>query len=61
MFRVGSWLYTRKPGANASTQSLDSLSESHDRKSDGQFMSGKQDCANYISIVEHALRGMCGR
>ncbi|KAL1966501.1 hypothetical protein VTN77DRAFT_4423 [Rasamsonia byssochlamydoides] len=30
MFRVGSWLYNRKPGANASTQSLDSLSESHD-------------------------------
>ncbi|PYH46244.1 TTC39/IML2 family protein [Aspergillus saccharolyticus JOP 1030-1] len=30
MFRVGSWLYGKKPGANASTQSLDSLSELRD-------------------------------
>ncbi|KAL2221251.1 outer membrane protein iml2 [Thermoascus aurantiacus ATCC 26904] len=30
MFKVGSWLYGKKPGANASTQSLDSLKESQD-------------------------------
>lgn len=32
MFKVGSWLYGKKPGANASTQSLDSLKESQDRE-----------------------------
>ncbi|KAF4215003.1 hypothetical protein CNMCM8980_008882 [Aspergillus fumigatiaffinis] len=30
MFRVGSWLYGKKPAANASTQSLDSLVELRD-------------------------------
>ncbi|KAF9892552.1 Mitochondrial outer membrane protein iml2 [Aspergillus nanangensis] len=30
MFKVGSWLYGKKPGANASTQSLDSLVELRD-------------------------------
>lgn len=32
MFRVGSWLYGKKPAANASTQSLDSLVELRDRE-----------------------------
>lgn len=32
MLRVGSWLYGKKPLASMSTQSLDSLAESQERK-----------------------------
>jgi hypothetical protein len=45
MFRVGSWLYGKKPAANASTQSLDSLVELRDREC--------SFCLRYAALTDH--------
>ncbi|PYH63424.1 uncharacterized protein BO88DRAFT_409209 [Aspergillus vadensis CBS 113365] len=51
MFRVGSWLYGKKP---ASTQSLDSLSELRDLEDAMRGMS------NFPCVIESPLfRGQC--